>query len=203
VNGHLLRQVEVVPDEELPLMLIAQLANGQLAAYYDEGIAPDLQEELAAMSFEIEFPKFEALWKVLKKHNIQFEAGHYITYVFPWKPAKDVDVICLSRQDPKVKLFGFDRCAEEVFIVQRDDKIVSACVSARENAKCGEAWVYTNPEYRNQGFAQKVVNSWARSLLDRRKVPFYSHKIDNAASANLARKLGLQLVFEEISITQI
>jgi predicted GNAT family acetyltransferase len=62
--------------------------------------------------------------------------------------------------------------------------------------------VYTNPEYRKQGFAQKVVNTWAGSLIDAGKVPFYSHKIENAASANLARKLGLRPVFEEISIAQ-
>jgi RimJ/RimL family protein N-acetyltransferase len=203
VNGHFLTQVEVVPDEELPLVLIARLVNGQLVAYYDETISLKLQQELAESIFDIGFPKIEALLSVLKRHNIQFEMEHFKTYVFPSQPAKDVDVIRLARQDPKIKLFGFDDFAENVYAIQLDDIIVSACVSARENEKCGEAWVYTNPEYRKQGFAQKVVNAWARSLMDAGKVPFYSHKINNAASANLARKLGLQLVFEEISISEI
>ena len=203
VSDHLIRRVEIVPDEEMPLVLIARLANGQLVAYYDEAISLELQQELAESIFEIEVPKIDPLLRVLKKRNIQFEVGHYKTYLFPLPPVRDVDVICLSKQNAKVKLFGFDNFAEEVFAVQHDDMIVSACVSARENAKCGEAWVYTVPEYRKQGFAQKVVNTWAGSLLDAGKVPFYSHKIDNAASANLARKLGLQLVFEEISISEI
>jgi RimJ/RimL family protein N-acetyltransferase len=203
INGHFLTQVEIVPDEEFPLLLIARLANGKLVVYYDEVITLDLQKELAGSIFEIEFPKIDALLNVLKRHIIQFEVGHYSTYIFPSQPAKEVNVICLSKQDPKVELFGFDGFTENIYAVQLDDIIVSACVSARENEKCGEAWVYTTPEYRKQGFAQKVVNAWARSLMDAGKIPFYSHKIDNIASANLARKLGLQLVFEEISIGQI
>jgi hypothetical protein len=47
---------------------------------------------------------------------------------------------------------------------------------------------------------KQVVRAWARSLLEAGKVPFYSHKIENRASANLARRLGLQPVFEEIAI---
>jgi RimJ/RimL family protein N-acetyltransferase len=203
VSEHLMRQVEIVPDEEPPLVLIAGLANGQLVTYYDEALSPELQQELAESIFEIEFPKIDSLLRVLKSHNIRFEVGHYKTYIFPSQPPKDVDVICLSKQDPKVKSFGFDGFAEQVYAIHRDENIVSACVSARENEKCGEAWIYTVPEYRKQGFAQKVVNAWARSLLHAEKTPFYSHKIDNAASANLARKLGLRPMFEEISITQM
>jgi predicted GNAT family acetyltransferase len=60
--------------------------------------------------------------------------------------------------------------------------------------------VYTDEAYRHQGFAQKAVNAWAGSLMEQGKVPFYSHKIENAASRNLAKKLGLQSVFEEIAM---
>jgi hypothetical protein len=47
VSEHLMRQVEIVPDEEPPLVLIAGLANGQLVTYYDEALSPELQQELA------------------------------------------------------------------------------------------------------------------------------------------------------------
>ncbi len=145
INGNLMRQVEVVPDEDMPIMLIACLANQELIVYYDEAISPELQSDLAAGIFHIKFPEIVSLLNI----------------------------------------------------------IVSACVSIRENEKCGEAWVYTNPQYRHQGFAKKVVSTWARSLMDAGKVPFYSHKITNVASSSLARALGLQPVFEEISITSI
>ena len=202
-NECLIRQVEVVPGEELPLMLLTKLVNESLVTYYDESMSSDLRMELAARLPQIEFPKIDELLNILRKYRIGFEMGHYRTYIFPSMPSSNVDVRCLSKKDPKVKEFGFDGFAEQVYVIEREGKFVSACVSARESKRCGEAWVYTAPEYRHQGFAQKVVHSWAGSLMEAGKVPFYSHKIDNEASANLARKLGLHLVFEEISIAKI
>ena len=202
VHGSFLREVETVPGEEMPLMLMAQLASGSLAAYYDEALARDLQEALAASFIDIEFPNIDPLQDVLKKQNLQFNVGHYKTYVFPSIPVHDEDVLCLSRHDKKVKEFGFDGFAEQIYAVERDGKIVSACVSARENGTCGEAWVYTAPEYRQQGFAQRVVNAWARSLMRAGKAPFYSHKIENTASTNLAGRLKLKPAFEEIAISR-
>jgi RimJ/RimL family protein N-acetyltransferase len=198
--GCLLRQVEMVPDEDVPLMLIAQLADGESIAYYDERISPDLQRELQAGLTTIRFPEIGLLRNVVEKVHLRFEMGHYKTYVLRSRPASEADVLCLSKDDPKVMDFGFDGFAQHVYAVERNGRLVSACVSTRENDRCGEAWVYTAPEYRGQGFAQKVVKAWARSLMEAGKVPFYSHKIENAASAHLAEKLGLQPVFEEIVI---
>jgi RimJ/RimL family protein N-acetyltransferase len=196
-----MRQVEEVPGEEMPLMLLAQLANHELVAYYDEALPPALQKELSGV--HIEFPKVEPLLNVLQPHHLPVEVGHYKTYVFPSQPAGDAGVLCLSKHDPRVKNFEFDGFANEVYGIVSDGKVVSACVSTRENENCGEAWVYTAPEYRKHGFAQRAVNAWAGSLLEAGKIPFYSHAIKNEASANLARKLGLLPVFEEITITEI
>jgi hypothetical protein len=201
--GCLLRQVEVVPDEDVPLMLIAQLADGESIAYYDEAISPDLQKKLQAGLTKIRFPGIGLLLNIVERVHLRFEVGHYKAYVFPSTPARDADVLCFSKHEPQVKDFGFDGFAQHVYAIERNSKLVSACVSTRESEECGEAWVYTMPEYRNQGLAQKVVNAWAGSLMDTGKVPFYSHKIDNLASANLARKLRLQPIFEEIAITPI
>jgi RimJ/RimL family protein N-acetyltransferase len=203
VRQHFMRQVEVVPDEEMPLLLIAQLANEEIVAYYDETISSDFQKKLAAIILDIEFPKVDSVLNILRSHSVQFDVGHYKTYIFHSQAPKDRNVIRLSKHNPKVQAFGFDGFAEQVYVIECDGNIVSACVSTRENERCGEAWAYTDPAYRNQGFAQKVVNAWAGSLMEVGKVPFYSHKIENIASANLARKLGLHPVFEEICITQI
>ena len=203
INEQFMRQVEAVPDEEMPLMLIAQLANEEVAAYYDEAISIDLQKELAAPLLEIKFPEIDSLLNRLQSRGIQFEVRHYKTYMFPSQRSKDANVSHLQKHDPKIKTFGFDGFAENIYAIERNGSIVSACVSTRENEKCGEAWVYTHVQYRNQGFAQKVVNAWAGSLMENEKVPFYSHKIENVASASLARQLGLQPAFEEIAITQI
>jgi RimJ/RimL family protein N-acetyltransferase len=198
VEPHWIRQVEAVPGEALPLVLLAQLATGRQVAYYSENLPAGLQKELAAVT--IEFPGVAPLLQLLKARGMPCEAGHYKTYVFPSLPAANGDVICLSKEEERVTAFGFGGFAGDVYAIVRDGNIVSACVSARENDRCGEAWVYTAPGHRGRGFAQQVVRAWARSLLEADKVPFYSHKIENRASASLARRLGLQPAFEEIAI---
>jgi predicted GNAT family acetyltransferase len=75
-------------------------------------------------------------------------------------------------------------------------------MSVRENGECGEAWVYTDPQYRQLGFARQAVSAWAQNMIKAGKVPFYSHKVTNSASANLANRLELQLVFEELVIAR-
>jgi RimJ/RimL family protein N-acetyltransferase len=197
-----LRQVEAVPDEDVPLVLIARFVDGAQVTYYDEVTSAVLRNEWVAQTADLEFPNIGPLLDALKRQNIYFEVGYYKTYVVPSMPAEELDVQCFSKSDPRVKAFEFDVFAEYVYAVERDGRIVSTCVSARENEKCGEAWVYTDPGYRNQGHAQRAVKAWGRSLLKAGKVPFYSHKIENLASANLARRLELQPVFEEIAITQ-
>ena len=202
VKDNLLRQVEVVPDEEVPLLLIAQLVDEQLVVYFDEALQIELREELISRIPSPKFPNIDPLFAILEQRHIQYEVGHYKTYIFPEQFAffKDEAVTCYSRYAPKVKDFGFDGFAESVYGVEEDGRIISACVSARENDFCGEAWVYTDSEYRQQGFAQKVVSAWAGSLISDGNIPFYSHKMENIASARLASKLGLQPVFEEIAV---
>lgn len=202
-NRCLLRQVEVVPGEEVPFLLIAKLANQEMVMYYDEALSSDLQKELVASISDVQFPNVDAQVDILKKHNLPCEVGHYRTYVLPSTPASDADVLPFPKHDPKVKDFGFHGFAQHVYAIECNSRLISACVSVRENDRCGEAWVYTAAEYRGQGFAQKVVKAWAGSLMEAGKVPFYSHKIDNLASANLAAKLGLQPVFEEIVIAPV
>jgi len=204
IKDDLLRQVEIVPDEEVPWILIARLADENLVAYFDEALPVKVREELTKQVSDFTFPNIELLSALLENKNISFEIGHYKTYILPEECAafKDEGVTYFSRHDPKVQAFGFDGFAESVFAIEQDGKIVSACVSTRENDFCGEAWVYTDEDYRHRGFAQKVVNTWAASLLIAGKVPFYSHKIQNIASATLAKRLGLQPIFEEIVISK-
>jgi hypothetical protein len=203
VESDRLRQVEIVPDEDIPLILIAQLTDDQRIVYYDETLSSELHTELSKRIQNVTFPAIESLLAFLRSKNISFEVGHYKTYIFPSGFAEllDGNVIRLHKEDLSVQAFGFDGFSEEVYAIECDGRIISACVSARENEFCGEAWVFTDPEFRNQGNAEKVVGVWAKSLISAGKVPFYSHKIENNPSANLAKCLGLQLVFEEIVIS--
>jgi hypothetical protein len=198
-----LRQVEIVPDEEMPLMIIAQLADGQVVAYYDESLPLELHAGLEKQVSGIQFPVIDSLLDFLKSGNISIQVGHYKTYVFPayFADRVDPDTRRLPRENPLVQAFGFGRFAEHVYAIEREGRIASACVSTLENGECGEAWVYTDSQNRRHGFAQRVVGAWAQNMIAAGKVPFYSHKVENTASANLAKSLGLEPVFEEISIS--
>ena len=202
VEDRFIREVEAVPDEVVPLLLVAELADGKVVSYCDEALSGTLQAMLASPTANLDFPAVDPLLEVLREQGVQCEVGHYKTYVFPSIPVSDRNVQCLSNDDGRVKAFGFDGFAEHVYVIEREGRIVSACVSTREDANCGEAWVFTAPDHRRQGLAEKVVSAWAESLIRAGKVPFYSHKIDNLASANLAKRLGLQPVFEEIIIVR-
>ena len=205
IDGNFLRQVEVIPGEELPLMILAQFAEEQVAAFYDESLTSEIHTKLNGQIGSMEFPKVDSILRFLQSCGFTVEMGHYKTYVFPadYHRLTCEEVKQFSKRDPKIQAFGFDQFVEEVYAVEQAGKIISACVSARENDFCGEAWIYTDDPYRRQGFAQKVVSTWARSLISAGKIPFYSHKIENTASANLAKRLGLMLVFEEIVISRL
>jgi GNAT superfamily N-acetyltransferase len=205
IGERLMRDAEAAPDGDLPLMLIAQLSTRELVTYYNKDLPADLQRGLAGCVRAITFPHIEAVTDFLNSHKIQTEAGHYATYVFPTNSTDLLagDVIICSKQDARVLAFGFNGPVEPVFAIERHGRIVSACASARENEQCGEAWVFTDPEYRNQGLGGKVVSAWANGLIRARKIPFYSHELENTASASLARRLELQPVFEEINIRQV
>jgi RimJ/RimL family protein N-acetyltransferase len=200
-----LHMVEAVPGEEMPLLLIAQLIDGKSVAYVDEALNSDLQKELVRRVRSVQFPQIGPLLEFLNKENIPFEAGLYKTYLFPAHAAvfADEEVTCRSREDPKVQAFGFGGFGEWVYGIERDGKIVCACVSAQENDSCGEAWVFTEPAYRRQGLAHKAVSAWAAGLISAGKLPLYSHKMENNASASLARRLGLPPVFEEIVVARL
>lgn len=203
VGADSLRRVEIVPNEDMPLMVIAKLADNQMIAYYDESLSTELHTELAERIHNTAFPKIDLLREFLVSQSIPFEVGHYKTNIFPLHFMNSTvgNVVCHSKRDSKIQVFGFDGFAEQIYAIEQDGKIISACVSTRENDSCGEAWVYTDSQYRHRGFAQQVVITWARSLVSANKVPFYSHHTENVASANLAKRLGLQPVFEEIVIS--
>lgn len=197
VHGSLLRQVEVVPDEEMPLMVIALLSPRELVAYYDEALSPELRNSLSRQIHSLNFPSVDPLIEVLQPQYPYLETGHFKTYTFPehYKDFTFDEVNRFPKTDPKVQAFGFGDFAGEVYAIEKNGKIISAFVSTRENGFCGEAWVYTDIAYRNQGFAQKVVGAWSNELISAGKIPFYSYKVQNKASANLASRLGLQPVF--------
>lgn len=205
VDERLTRDAQAPADQDPPLVMVARLTTQEVVVYYHESIESALQKKLAACVPRLQFPNTDALLEVLKKHERPAESTHYLTYVFPPSSANATDrmVLRYPKADPRIRAFGFNAFSDYVYGIEQSGQVISACVSTRENELCGEAWVQTAPSYRRQGLACKVVNAWAKSLMAMGKIPFYTHRADNDASAGLAKRLGLEPIFEEINITSI
>jgi predicted GNAT family acetyltransferase len=81
--------------------------------------------------------------------------------------------------------------SKTVYGIIVDDQIVASCGSVRENDKCAEAWVTTEPAFRGRGYARQVTAAWAHHLQKTGKIPFYSHAQENLASERVAHSLAL------------
>ena len=188
--------------EDFPLVLLARIRDKKNLVFFDETLPPVLLEKLVArnpQTFGI-----SAIAEALHNGGIETKANSFQTYTFPknFKDREVENVQCFQREDPKVIEFGFGGLGQQVFAIEQNGKIISACVSSRENKKAAESWVLTAPEYRRQGMALQVVTAWASSVLGDGKIPFYSHAVENIASYKVANKLGLDQLFNETVLEQ-
>jgi len=190
-------------DDDVPLVLVAQLADAAIKVFFGELLTAEIREQLILHAHALQFPLVTPIRQVLHSYSIRTQFGHFRTYLFPTHVSNtDAPVQQYRADDPKIRAFDFAGFGTPIFAIEQAGQLLSACVSVRENDQCGEAWVYTAADYRRQGLARNVVTAWAQSLIGVGKIPFYSHKIDNSGSAGLAQRLGLLPIFDEISITR-
>ncbi len=192
------------PDvEDFPLALLAETCDGETVVCFDDLLPAEVYYQLSKSGggpFEM-----QAAMRILESVGIPWTVNRFRTYVCPDAPGSGntTGVTCFSHHDPKVAAFGFDGLADSVYGIERDGRIISACLSSRQNSKAGEAWVFTHPDHRRKGLAQQVVLAWAASLRKEGIIPFYSHAMENTNSALLAKKLNLTYVFEETVIERL
>jgi hypothetical protein len=185
---------------EFPLVLFASTSDKQKLVCFDDTLSTELCNKLIAGSL-ISF-KAESAIQIFDTYGIHTKTGNFRTYTFPDSlvGSDSAHVKIFSQDDPKVAAYGFNGFPGEVYAVEQEGRIVSACVSSRQNRKSAEAWVFTHPEHRRQGLAEQVVRAWAESLQRLGMIPFYSHEVGNTNSASLARKLNLLHLFDETVI---
>src|SRR5262249_37930735 len=150
--------------DPVPLVLLARSGSGQTVAYVSDALPAEALRPRAGRDHARAFPNVDSLLQTLRTFGFQPQVGHFKTYRFPpqYAHAENSHVHRYAREDPRIKAFGFEGCADEVFAVEVDGVIVSACVSARQNTRCAEAWVFTTPEHRRKGLARLTVTAWAR-----------------------------------------
>lgn len=85
-----------------------------------------------------------------------------------------------------------------IFAIVENGEVLASCSSSRENARSGEAWVFTEEHHRGRGLAVLVVSAWAHDLQQQGKIAFYSHLLENTASRSVARKLDATHFVSEV-----
>ena len=73
-----------------------------------------------------------------------------------------------------------------------NNDFVSTCYAAVISDNKAEIDVYTNPNYRKQGFAKKVTEYFLIQCLDKNIEPVWDCYSNNIASVNLAISLGFE-----------
>jgi GNAT superfamily N-acetyltransferase len=84
------------------------------------------------------------------------------------------------------------------FVILIDGTVVAQAWTVAGNASAAEVEVETLEDYRRRGYARQVVAAWAADTLARGRAIFYSHVIENVASAGVSRSLGLIHLSDEV-----
>lgn len=209
VNGNRIVKIQAIhfnieknKNAEPPKVIAINFEN-KISVFYSDLISNMLLADLERLEKYDFIGNQEKVTKILKENNQFEELGHYIAYVFPKNIEVDFDKtqVFVGSEDETIKEFdtSFYQKYPMVYATMKDGKIVACCVSSRENDLAGEAWIFTLPEHRKQGFGLKAVQLWASELQKNGKIPFYTHKRSNIASQKLAEKLNLIKVFKSIT----
>jgi ribosomal protein S18 acetylase RimI-like enzyme len=84
------------------------------------------------------------------------------------------------------------------FVILVDGVVVAQAWTVAGNARASEVEVETLPDFRRRGYARQVVAAWAADTLSNGRAVFYSHTVDNAASAGVSRSLGFIHLSDEV-----
>lgn len=198
-TGDLVRLPGSHPDG-LPRFYCARLAAGDDVRYFRHDLPQSVRDRLAGVTWERARHDSQAVCNILAAHapceGVWIGRSYAITRpvdsseragVARLAPASAADRALLERFDADVA--GYDWPAFAILVKGR---VVSACVSSREDDHAAEAWVQTDPAHRGHGYARRVTAAWAHAIRASGRVPFYSHAEENVASAGVARSLALQ-----------
>jgi GNAT superfamily N-acetyltransferase len=174
------------------------------ALYLRHDLPAPIRERIQALGPEVAFRDREAVKHLLARDGPCTDVFQGQTYLFPEALGPDQFPEALRLMEAQRLVMDSYRPGMNVtdwaaYAVIRDGRIVSTCTSAREYERAGEAYVYTVPAYRRQGYGRQVTAAWAHHLRRQGKIAFYSHAWDNPASQAVARSLGLRSCFAVVS----
>ena len=182
-HGKLLVRIPCANPDDIPRVLVTH--HGDIyRSYFRHDLPQRVLQELEMLAPQQAFEDPETVRRLLSLDRPCADHVTFQSYVFPQTLSQDL-------YPDAVRLPELNTIGGPVFGMVIDGQVVSACTSVRENARCAEAWVWTLPAFQRRGYARQVTSAWAHDLQLQSKLPFYSHKVSNLASAAVAWSLAL------------
>jgi hypothetical protein len=154
----------------------------------------------------------EAFCDVLRPHAEVHDVSSGPTYQFPtdisW-PANAVEITeanaeLLSGLIPDEDAIHVPRSltVRKPWIVVLEGGIgVASCFSSRLTARVAHAGLWTDGAFQGCGYGSTASAAWACAVRDMGRIPLYGTDWDNLASQGVARKLGLHMYANELSLS--
>lgn len=189
----------------VPRLYCATL-NDESLVYLGAAVPPDLRRHLEGLTVEEIREDQERVCTILARQapceGVWRGSSAVAERAVTDDEHRDVVMLRPAIAEERALLEGFDAEVAgygwPVYAVVRDGRVVSACVSSREDQRGGEAWVQTLPEAQRRGYARQVTAAWAHALQAEGKLPFYSFSDENVASGAVARSLGLRIYLSDV-----
>lgn len=171
-NGDLLAR----PGKEHALFEVSQHSDGRLLYFWHE-IPAALRAKLSALNTEVLLNDHETVKQILSDYRpcTQIFAG----------------IGCYFAHTPPVSDFPDVVFHQGCYVILAEDKPVCWAWTQDQSEDACELAVEVLPAYQRRGYGRQVVSAWAANVRNTGKVAFYSYRIDNQASAALARSLGV------------
>lgn len=183
-EGNTLVRISGDNPDDIPRFLVVEFGDG-CENFFRHDLPPEVRKRLAALPAEQAFRDRGVVEAILAEDSPCEDMSIFASYVFPEEltPEQYLDA---------ARLPGKNDIGRPLFGVIAGGEAVSVCSSVREDDRCAEAYVWTESQYRQRGYARQAVSAWAHDLQERGKLPFYSHKMGNVASKAIAHSLGLR-----------
>jgi ribosomal protein S18 acetylase RimI-like enzyme len=196
IEDNILVRLPCPHPDGIPRFLVLQYGQSY-TAYFSQDVSLSMREQFATLSLEQAFSDHQRVQALLSTDTPCKHFWQGKSYIFPSTLTADLypDAVQLDDAQHLHLLQSYEHWKsvgnKTVYGIIVDGHIVASCGSVRENDKCAEAWVITEPAFRGRGYARQVTAAWAHHLQQRGKMPFYSHALNNLASQAVARSLGL------------
>jgi len=179
--GRLYRLPGENPDDMAPL-LAARLVDGRYVTYFRDDVPETVIAGLRTLTAEQLYHDHTQVLGILGASGSAWCGS---TYFFSRIPLPEEHPLVVQRDNK----FG----------VEVDGLTAAEAWSSRSTDFAAELAVETLPAFRRRGYGRQVCAAWASDQLAAGRVAFYSHSLENLASAALARSLGVEHIFDIVA----